>query len=907
MKNDFSYLQNAHPEYIEKLYLEYKLNGSTAILDEEWKRFFEGFDYAMTQDKDLSAPISSKEFQVIALINAYRQRAHLTSNTNPIRERKNRHPRLDLAAHGLEKNDLQESFVAGEIIGLGKATLAHIIEKLEKIYCNTIGFEYSYILNFEELNWLQEKIEKSDAHNLSLDEKMRILKKLNDTVLFEKFLSTKYIGQKRFSLEGGESTIPALDSIIQNAAEQGVQEIVLGMAHRGRLNVLANIMKKTYENIFNEFEGNNLPIEDTDGGDVKYHLGYSSELETEKGKKIYIKLSPNPSHLEAVGSVVAGFARAKADSIYQNNYSQILPILVHGDAAIAAQGSCYELLQMSELQGYKVGGTIHFVINNQIGFTTDYDDARSSNYSTSLASTVNAPVFHVNGDDPEAVVYCCKLAVEYRQKFHKDVFIDMVCYRKHGHNEGDDPQYTQPDMYRRISMHSNPREMYIQHLLQKSIIDQATADDMEKKFWSSLQDRLEQVKQKNLPYKYQETDQAWRSLKKNVSKDDIFKIYDTSITQSLMDLIMERIHIFPVNIKPIAKMQRMYEAKKKMYFEEKKLDWQLGELLAYSSLLVEGHDVRISGQDVKRGTFSHRHAVVMDEEKNVEYNRLNHIQDGQGRFMIYNSLLSEFAVLGFEYGYSIASPHPLVLWEAQFGDFFNGAQTIVDQFIFSSETKWRRTSGLVLSLPHGYEGQGPEHSSARLERFLQSCAENNVFVTNITTPANYFHALRRQLLRPFRKPLINMAPKSLLRHPLCVSLHTDFTQGSFQEVIDDTSVLDKKIRRVVFCSGKIYYELLEKRSKEQIQDIALLRVEQLYPCPVDQIMMLIKKYNTDDIIWCQEEPANMGAWLNWRLYAPQIPFHLVSRKASASTATGFHKTHLIEQEEIIAQALLLHN
>lgn len=899
MSSHFSYISNAHPSYIEQLYNEYKAKKNTDNIDPEWVKFFEGFDFALERNNENDTTISSKEFQVLALINAYRQRAHLISNTNPIRERRNRNANLDLVHHALTEADLSEHFVAGELLGLGKTSLKNIVEHLKKIYCGTIGFEYAYILDTDQQTWLQHKIEKTEgASSIKLETKKRILQKLNETVVFEEFLSKKYIGQKRFSLEGGESTIPALDAIINKSAELGAEEIVIGMAHRGRLNILANILGKTYEQIFNEFEGNNLPEDSTCGGDVKYHLGFSSEVVTLNGKNINLKLTPNPSHLEAVAAVVSGYVRAKGDTTYKCDWSKIVPIILHGDAALAGQGSCYELLQMSELTGYKTGGSIHFVINNQIGFTTDFDDARSSNYTTSLAAVVNAPVFHVNGDDPEAVVYCCKLAVEYRNQFKKDVFIDMVCYRKHGHNEGDDPQYTQPDMYRRIAQHANPRELYIAMLALRGDIEKELAEKMEKDFWSLLQVRLDKVKEKQLPYTYQEAELAWRSMKKNTTNQDVERSPTTAITEKNATLILDKIHETPVDFSPINKMKKMLEGKNKMWKVDKKLDWQLGELLAYGSILLDGNDVRMSGQDVKRGTFSHRHVVIMDEQKNTQHNRLNTISDAQGKFRIYNSLLSEFAVLGFEFGYSLAHPNTLCLWEAQFGDFANGAQTIIDQFIMSSQTKWQRQSGLVLLLPHGYEGQGPEHSSARLERFLQGCGENNVSITNITTPANLFHAMRRQLQRPFRSPLINMSPKSLLRHPLCVSSLSEFTNGAFKEVFEDDTTA-KIVTKIVFCTGKIYYELLDRKNTTERTDIALIRLEQLYPLPTNQINKIIEKNKNAQLIWCQEEPANMGAWQHLCLHLPEIKFNLVSRKIAASTATGFNKQHQIEQEQII--------
>lgn len=737
----------------------------------------------------------------------------------------------------------------------------------------------------------------------SLDQRKRILEKLNEAVMFEKFLHTKFIGQKRFSLEGGETTIPALDAIINTACENGVEEIVLGMAHRGRLNVLANIMGKTYENIFNEFEGT-IPSDTTMGsGDVKYHLGFSSELESATGKKLHLKLAPNPSHLEAVNPVVLGFTRSKADVLYDKNYNKILPILIHGDASLAGQGVVYEIAQMSGLRGYYTGGTIHFVINNQIGFTTDFDDARTSDYCTSLASAIQAPVLHVNGDDAEAVVKVAEIAAQYRKEFNSDIFIDMLCYRRHGHNEGDEPKFTQPKLYALIEKHLNPREVYTQYLIQNGEPDaKDLAKEMEKKFLGDLQERLDEIKQKPLPYTYQKPELWWKSLRKAVLAD-----FDSSPVTALktdeLNKLFEGLMKWPGSFKPLRKVEKLLQDKVKLFNDEKKIDWATGELLAYSSLLVEGKDVRMSGQDVRRGTFSHRHACLRDEETNEIYNRLNHFTEQQSPFRIYNSLLSEFAVLGFEYGYSMANPNALVIWEAQFGDFSNGSQTIIDQFIFSAETKWQRMNGLVLLLPHGYEGQGPEHSSARMERFLQQGAEMNIVVTNITTAANFFHALRRQLAWPFRKPLINFSPKANLRHHGSYSTITDFTSGGFNEVYDDVNNPDAAtITKVLFCSGKIYFELAERKKKENKSDVAIIRLEQLFPFPIKQMEALYKKYHKAIWYWVQEEPLNMGAAAYLRVNVQSINFHIIARPASAATATGFNKIHAKEQEQIIATA-----
>ncbi len=911
---DFSYITHSHPAYIESLYQDFIQNPES--IDPEFRKFFEGFDFALTnatnghaaaaapaEGKAVDTAQLSKEFAVYSLILAYRKKAHLVAKTNPIRERKDRGANLDLKYFGLTEADLQQKFSAGQFIGLGTASLQQIIDKLQKIYCGHVGVEYQYIVNQQRLEWLQQEIETTLQNPVPLDQKKRILDKLNQGVIFEKFLHTKYVGQKRFSLEGGETTIAALDAILTVAADSGVQEAVIGMAHRGRLNVLANILGKTYEQIFSEFEGTAIPDQTMGSGDVKYHLGFSSEVETANGKKINLKLTPNPSHLEAVDPVVLGYSRSKADVLYKSEFDSVLPILIHGDASVAGQGIVYEILQMSKLPGFYTGGTMHFVINNQIGFTTDFDDARSSDYSTSVAAAIQAPVLHVNGDDPEAVVKCVQIATRYRQEFNSDIFIDMVCYRRHGHNEGDDPKFTQPQLYSLIDKHANPREIYVQYLLKDGETDaQEMAKEMEKKFWSDLQERLDEVKQNPLPYKYQQPEIDWRSLRR-ATEDDFEQSPVTAISEADFKKLFEGLMKWPEGFKPLRKVEKILQDKIKLFEAEKKVDWATGELLAYSSLLIEGHDVRMSGQDVKRGTFSHRHAVIYDETTNKEHNRLNSFQDGQGKFRIYNSLLSEYAVLGFEYGYALGSPNSLVLWEAQFGDFANGAQIIIDQFIASAETKWQRMNGVVLLLPHGYEGQGPEHSSARLERFLQSCAELNMVITNLTTSANLFHALRRQLAWPFRKPLVNFSPKANLRHAGTYSSVNEFTTGGFKEVLDDPSVQDAEgVKKVLFCSGKIYFDLAERQAKEGKTDVAIVRLEQIYPLPFKQLDALYKKYNKATWFWVQEEPLNMGAASFLQMNLKSINYGIISRQPSAATASGYSKVHAQEQAEIVETA-----
>ncbi len=924
---DFSYITSSHPAYIENLYQDFVKDPNS--VDPELKKFFEGFDFAIanangslngkhTNGTEVLAPVQTtetltanveaqtdwmKEIRVYRLILGYRNKGHLIASTNPIRKRKDRGANLELSFFGLSEADLNKTFEAGNLIGLGKATLQQILDHLKACYASHVGIEFKYISDQKQIDWLTNEVEKKFVNPLPIETKKRILEKLNQGVIFEEFLQKKYVGQKRFSLEGGETTIPALDAIIQTGSEHGVEEVVIGMAHRGRLNVLANIIGKTYEQIFSEFEGTAKLDQTMGSGDVKYHLGYGSDVAAKNGKTVHLKLMPNPSHLEAVDPVVVGFARAKADVVYNSDFDKILPILIHGDASVAGQGIVYEVIQMSDLQGYYTGGTIHFVINNQIGFTTDFDDARSSDYCTSLAGSIQAPVFHVNGDDPEAVIKCVDIATRYRQEFNQDIFIDMVCYRRHGHNEGDDPKYTQPHMYKLIENHPNPREVYTSYLKEHGEPDaQELAENMEKKFWNDLQERLDEVKQHPLPYKYQEPENWWRQLRK-ATPEDFIASPDTSIKEDQFKFLFDGLMKWPQDFQPLRKIEKLIQDKIKLFDTEKKVDWATGELLAYASLLVEGNIVRMSGQDVKRGTFSHRHAVLRDENSDKEYNRLNHFNDTQQKFRIYNSLLSEYGVLGFEYGYALANPNALVLWEAQFGDFSNGAQTMIDQFIAGSEQKWNRMNGVVMLLPHGYEGQGPEHSSGRMERYLQMCAQLNLVVTNITTAANFFHALRRQLVWPFRKPLINFSPKAYLRYPGSYSKMEEFTNGKFREVIDDNAATDpSKIKKVLLCTGKLYFELAERKEKDKSDDVALIRMEQIYPLPLKQLNDLYKKYNKAVWFWVQEEPLNMGAASFLQMNLKTINYGVISRSASASTASGYAKVHAQEQQQIIDTA-----
>ena len=920
----FSYISNAHVAYLDELYQDYKNDPSS--VDPSWKTFFEGFDFATAKFGDDGEPPAPgtlgangrtvekgtmmdvdhlpKEIKVRALIHGYRSRAHLQSKTNPVRERLDRKALIEYEYFGLTEPDLDIEFEAGNEIGIGKATLRQIIESLKKIYEGPMGFEYLYIRVPEMLDWLREKIEKEAlAFTPVLEERKRILKKLNEAVVFENFLHTKYLGQKRFSLEGGENTIPFLDALINRGADLGVEEVMIGMAHRGRLNVLANIMGKTYEQIFSEFEGTAKPDLTMGDGDVKYHLGFASDIVTPNNKKVHLKLAPNPSHLEAVNPVVEGFIRAKIDSQHKNDVKKAVPILIHGDAAIAGQGIVYEVTQMANLKGFHTGGTVHFVINNQVGFTTDFDDGRSSIYCTDVAKIIDAPVIHVNGDDAEAVVFAARLAIEFRQKFNKDIFVDMVCYRRHGHNEADEPKFTQPELYNLISKHPNPREIYTKQLMEKGAIDTEIAKQLDQEFRQLLQDRLNQVKEKPLPYQFTKFEQEWQTLRWD-KPEDFEQSPETGIDADSVEKVAVALTSTPKGFRPLKQIEAQLKQRKEMFFQSKKLNWAAAELLAYGSLLLQGKMVRITGQDCQRGTFSHRHAVIHDAQTNQPYDFLKELKESKGRFEIYNSLLSEYAVLGFEYGYAMANPHALVVWEAQFGDFANGAQAMIDQFITSAESKWQRMNGLVMLLPHGYEGQGPEHSNARPERFLQLSAEYNIVVANITEPSNFFHLLRRQLTWEFRKPCVVMSPKSLLRHPKVMSPLSEFTSGRFRELILDQKADPKKVTRILMCSGKIFYDLEEAREKEKIEDVAIFRVEQLHPLPKNKILEAVKTYPDAEIVWVQEEPENMGYWTYIvRMLYKYLKMDVIARKHSASPATGFMKVHMEEQKGIVNRAL----
>jgi 2-oxoglutarate dehydrogenase E1 component len=907
----YSFLNAAHTSFFADLYDKYLKNPDS--VEPSWRAFFQGYDFgseshgffneeAVVSTADISEMPESmqKEFQVIRLIDGYRSRGHLFTETNPVRERRKYSPTLDLENFGLTEADLNTVFSAGEIIGIGAATLTDIVAHLKRIYCDAIGVEYMYIRNPERVAWIQNWLNVNDNHpSFSIDQKKHILKKLTQAVSFESFLHTKYVGQKRFSLEGNESLIPALDAIVEAAAAKGVAEFVMGMAHRGRLNVLTNIFGKSAKDIFSEFDGKDYEQVVFDG-DVKYHLGWTSDRMSDNGNKIVMNIAPNPSHLETVGAVVEGIARAKQDNLYPDDFSKVLPIVLHGDAAIAGQGLVYEVVQMAQLDGYKTNGTIHIVVNNQIGFTTNYLDARSSTYCTDVGKVTLSPVLHVNADDVEAVVHAALFALEYRMRFQRDVFIDLLGYRKYGHNEGDEPRFTQPKLYKAIAKHQNPKEIYTARLLEEGVITPDFVKGLEQTYKDSLEVDLEDSRKEDKTVITPFMSEAWKGL--DPAQEDTMALkVATAYPADKLTAIAKVITTLPSDKKFLRKIDKLIEDRRKMFFENNTLDWAMGELLAYGSLLEEGFDVRISGQDVERGTFSHRHAVLKVEASEEEVLLLNQLNDQQGKLHIFNSLLSEYGVVGFDYGYAMASPNTLTIWEAQFGDFSNGAQIMIDQYISAAEDKWKLQNGLVMLLPHGYEGQGAEHSSARMERYLQMCAKDNMFIADCTTPANMFHLLRRQLKATYRKPLVVFTPKSLLRHPKAVSGVEDFANGHFQEVIGDATAVKNQVKTLVFCTGKFYYDLLEARENLQREDVALVRIEQLFPLAVDQIQAQLDQYkNAKDIVWAQEEPRNMGAWSHLLMHLPMASkFRVASRRFYASPAAGSAVRSKRRHQEVI--------
>ncbi|WP_027879505.1 2-oxoglutarate dehydrogenase E1 component [Mesoflavibacter zeaxanthinifaciens] len=903
----YSFLNAAHTAYFAELYDQYLKNPDS--VEPSWRAFFQGYDfgsenYGMEGEivEGVSAQIPEhlqKEFQVVNLIDGYRSRGHLFTKTNPVRERRKYAPTLELANFGLSEADLDTQFNAGEILGIGTQSLREILKHLDSIYCDSIGIEYMYIRQPEEIKWIQNKLNINDNQpSFTADQKKHILKKLNEAVSFETFLHTKYVGQKRFSLEGGESLIPALDAVIEKAAELGVEEFVMGMAHRGRLSTLTNIFGKSAKDIFSEFDGKDYEEEVFDG-DVKYHLGWTSQRSTDTGKKINLSIAPNPSHLETVGAVVEGISRAKQDQKHKDNFSKVLPIVVHGDAAIAGQGLVYEIVQMAQLDGYKTNGTIHVVVNNQVGFTTNYLDARSSTYCTDVGKVTLSPVLHVNADDAEAVVHAMLFALDFRMKFNRDVFIDLLGYRKYGHNEGDEPRFTQPKLYKAIAKHANPRDIYAEKLINSGVIDKDYVKQLETDYKDQLEEKLEDSRKEDKTIITPFMEDTWKDFVR-VDEKVMMQTVDTTTSKEKLADITKVISNLPEDKKFIRKIERLIQSRQTM-FDENRLDWAMAEHLAYGTLLTEGYDVRITGQDVERGTFSHRHAVVKVEDSEEEIVLLNNLDNNQGHFYIYNSLLSEYGVVGFDYGYAMASPKTLTIWEAQFGDFSNGAQIMLDQYISSGEDKWKTQNGLVMLLPHGYEGQGAEHSSARMERYLQLCAKDNMFVADCTTPANMFHLLRRQMLSNYRKPLIVFTPKSLLRHPKCVSTVEEFANGSFQTVIEDTSVKTEDVKTLVFVTGKFYYDLDEERENLNRNDVAIVRIEQLFPLPVEKIREILDKYkHVEDVVWAQEEPRNMGAYMHMMMHLEEAKnFRAASRRPYGAPAAGSSVRSKKRHKEVI--------
>jgi 2-oxoglutarate dehydrogenase E1 component len=872
-----------------------------ASVDASWQAFFQGFELGLGRP----APVGDARLQIgiVRLTYAYRDLGHFLAHLDPLSEPLKSHPLLDIAQWGFTDADMDRTFDT-HFIGLPKATLRDLLAALRDTYCRTIGVEYMHIQDTRIRHWLQERLEPTRARpNFDRIQKLRVLQSLEYADLFERFLDRRYPSQKRFSLEGAETLIPLLEAIVEKAPESGVQEIIMGMAHRGRLNVLANILRKPYGEIFAQFEENYLPDSMDGDGDVKYHLGFSSERVTRRGDRLHLSLTPNPSHLEAVNPVVEGRTRAKQTRFHDTARVRGIPLLIHGDAAFAGQGLVAETLNLCHLTGYTTGGTLHVIINNQIGFTTAPNDARSTTYCTDVAKMIQVPIFHVNGEDPEAVVFVAELALEFRQTFHRDVVIDMFCYRRLGHNEGDDPSFTQPLMYSKIRGRPTVTKIYTDRLEQTGVLTEADVEAVRAKFEGKLQDAQREVKAG--PHEYplmHGYDGVWKGLNRDYSHTPV----PTGIDEDTLLLIAEGLVRVPESFHVHPTIARILKTRAEAIAERKPFDWPQAELLAFGSLLLEGTPVRLSGQDSRRGTFSQRHSALYDARTGDAYLPMNHLREGQAKFCAYDSLLSEAAVLGFEFGYSLEAPGTLVLWEAQFGDFSNGGQVVIDQFLVSSESKWRRDSGLVLLLPHGYEGQGPEHSSARLERFLQMCAEDNIQVAYPSTPAQYFHLLRRQMKRGFRKPLVVMTPKSLLRLPACVSPIDEFVTGRFREILDDASAEPGRVRRVLLCSGKVYYELADLRRHDKAAEVAIVRVEQFYPLNEELLKQVLARYGrATQFVWVQEESQNMGGWtfMEPRLRALGYPAEYVGRDASASPATGSLTVHKQEQKELVVAAI----
>lgn len=896
-----TYANGMQTDYIESLYNEYKKNPEA--IDTSWKNFFEGFDLAY-QGKNTGSLTSSKEADVLKLISYYRANGHLFAKNNPIDNIEtvvSKHNEPKLSDFNLSDSDLNKTFVAGNILGLNNARLQDIIDFLKKAYCQSIGFEFSYITNEKECIWLQNAIEKPNRGFLDNSLRKNILTDLNKAALFEDFLHTKFVGKKRFSLEGGEALIPSLKIITNNSTTLGVKSIIIGMAHRGRLNTLVNILGKPYLDVFAEFNGQGIDKSDPYGGDTSYHMGYENTITTANGNNLYLALCPNPSHLETVNSITEGLSRSLIDSELESN-KKLIPILIHGDAAVAGQGIVYEVTQMANLPGYETGGTIHIIINNFLGFTTNASDERSSLYCCDIAKIIETPVLHVNSRDPNAVAFASMLALQYRQTFNKDVWIDLRCYRKYGHNEGDEPRFTQPALYKEIDKTPGIHKIYAEELINEGIITKEEADSIVAEFKAELQREFEKIKDPSFEYlnKIVKFNNDWEKIKisEEYPQNPVTKVQKDTLLN-----IAKAISTIPSDKKFINKITKLFADREKMATSTYTFDWGMGELMAYGTILNEGSGVRISGEDVKRGTFSHRHAVINTENGEEHYRPLDKTAQNGAKFSIYNSLLSEYGVLGFEYGYALAAPLKLIVWEAQFGDFANGAQIIYDQYISSAYQKWKLSNGLVSLLPHGYEGQGPEHSSARIERYLTLCAGNNMFVTNLTTPGQFFHALRRQVKASYRIPLIVFTPKSLLRHPKCVSKIEDFTDLNFQEIIDDSVSNKEEIKKVLICSGKIYYDLLDKKETDKRNDVAIIRLEQLYPFNKEVFTNILQKYkNSKEYTWVQEEPENMGPWPYLCRVLRKTDINVISRPVASSPSTGYTKNHIEQQKALINKA-----
>jgi 2-oxoglutarate dehydrogenase E1 component len=919
----FDYLKSINSDYIDEIYAKYAEDPES--IDSSWRYFFDGMYLGeataiANQDENADGPQNwAGELKVYQLIQSYRNHAHLIARINPIFPNPTSTEELGLAHFSLTDSDLQETFQVAGALGLEPTSLQNIIAYLKKVYASTIGVELLQMQKLEERTWLEQKLESTQGnYTVNAEDKHFILKRLTDSEAMERFIHTRYVAQKRFSIEGGEALIPGLDSVIESAANQGAEEVVLGMAHRGRLNVMVNVFGKKPEYVFTEFDDNYRLTTEHGEGDVKYHKGYSYDMVTRQGKNVHLSLGFNPSHLEFVSAVTLGMTKAKQIQRNDHDHTKVLSIAIHGDAAFAGQGVVYETLQASQLEGFTVGGTVHIISNNQVGFTTDPADARSTRYCTDLARMIDSPIFHVNGDDPEAVWLTMKIATEFRYKFKKDVVIDLVCYRRYGHNEGDEPSFTQPALYKLISTHATPRDVYGQRLTAEGVVTdeqvkaamQAVIDEMTK--------ALDKVRaEKPEPFHLEYTGRFW-SKYNGAHGEDLFKVVNTGVSANTLIEVSQKIDKFPNGIKLHPKLERLFEGRLQAVETGKGIDWGNAEVLAYATLVNEGRSVRMTGQDVRRGTFTHRHAAIVDYNTNETYIAINHLND-KAKLNIYNSFLSETAVMGFEFGYSLSDPDSLVIWEAQFGDFANGAQVIIDQFIASSESKWHRASGLTLLLPHGFEGQGPEHSSARLERFLQLCGKHNMTVAYPTTPAQIFHLLRRQAKRDFRKPLVVMTPKSLLRHPKAISdLRDLMDERGFREVIDDAQFKSPHeahtVTRVMICSGKIYYELLEEKTERKLDHVAIIRLEQFYPFPEQELADAIEKYaNAREVFYVQEEPRNAGAWQYFQgmwggalshfgMRFPKLGVTYVGREICASPAVGSKKLHDKEQKEIIFRA-----